>query len=164
VIVNLSKKVLEKLTRKAYRDAYVAEHVKTGVAYQVRAMRDERDMSQKELAALMDKPQSVVSRIEDPAYGKLSVQTLLEVAQAFDVALVVKFAGYGEFISNVKDISPKALNAESFDTDQFRAVEFSKFQTITFSPEEFIELDVVDGDASPFFNVSIPTPMPELLN
>lgn len=121
MIATLSKKLIEKLMRKSYRDEYVAENVKTGIAYQIRALRDQRGWSQKVLAAEMDKPQSVVSRMEDPDYGKLSVQSLLDVAAAFDVALLVKFVSLPEMIIKTRDVSPKALEADSFDEAQLMA-------------------------------------------
>lgn len=121
MIATLSKKLIEKLTRKSYRDEYVAENVKTGIAYQIRALRDQRGWSQKVLATAMDKPQSVVSRMEDPDYGKLTVQSLLEVAAAFDVALLVKFVSLPDMINKTRDVSPKALEAVSFDKTQLVA-------------------------------------------
>ena len=36
VFLKLSKAIIEKLTRKVYRDAYVAENVRTGISYQIR--------------------------------------------------------------------------------------------------------------------------------
>jgi transcriptional regulator with XRE-family HTH domain len=119
VIVNFSKRVLAKLLSKKYRDAFVAENVRTGIAYQIRALRDQRNsMSQKGLGDLMGKPQSVVSRLEDPDYGKPTVQTLLEVAGAFDVALLVQFVTHREFLRRMSDVSPKGLEVDSFSSSQ----------------------------------------------
>src|ERR1700721_2321265 len=120
--MNLTKKLLEKLGRKSYREAYVEENVRTGIAYQIRALREARGWSQKKLAEAMGKPQSVLSRIEDPDYGKLSIQTLLEVASAFDIALIVQFADFPEFVKRMEDVSPEALNRESFSETKFTAL------------------------------------------
>lgn len=115
MIVNFSRRVLTKLLSKKYRDAYVAENVRMGIAYQIRAMREQRNsMSQKALGDLLGKPQSVVSRLEDPGYGKLTLQTLLEVAAAFDVALLVQFVTHGDFLQRMSDVSPLALQTASF--------------------------------------------------
>jgi transcriptional regulator with XRE-family HTH domain len=123
LIAILTKKLLEKLRRKSYREAYVGENVRTAIAYQIRALREQRGWSQKKLAEILGKPQSVLSRIEDPDYGKLSVQTLLEVARAFDVALLIQYVDFGEFIERTRDVSPRALEAESFNDDQFIAID-----------------------------------------
>lgn len=97
-----------------YRHAYVGAHARRGIAHQVRVMRQDRGWSQGDLAKKMGKPQSVVSRIEDPAYGRLTMATLLGVAQAFDVALSVRFVSFAKFVRDTDDISPRALNAPSY--------------------------------------------------
>ncbi len=129
MIATLTKKLLDKLTRKTYREAYVEENVRTWIAYQIRALREARGWSQKKLAEVLGKPQSVLSRIEDPDYGKLSIQTLLEVAAAFDVALLVQFADFPEFINRTEDVSPEALNRESYSVEQF-AIKSSNWAAI----------------------------------
>lgn len=118
MFANLSKRLFEKLKSKSYRDAYVAEHVRTGIAYQIRALRTQRGWSQKKLAEEMGKPQSVVSRLEDPDYGKVSIQTVLEGAAAFDVALLVQYVSFPEFLQRTRDVSPEALRVDSFDERQ----------------------------------------------
>ena len=115
MFLKLSKIIIEKLARKDYRDAYVAESVRTGISYQILAIRGHRGWSQRKLAEVLKKPPSVVCRLEDPDYGRLSIQTLLEIASAFDVAPIVQFVTYPEFLRRTRDISPDALNAESFD-------------------------------------------------
>ncbi len=122
MIMNLSKKLFDKLRRKAYRDEYVAEHVRVGVAMQIRTMREQRGTSQTELGRIMETSQSAVARAEDPDYGKLSIQTLLDVARAFDVALHVQFLSFPEFIWRTRDVSPKALEVKGFDEKAFAPV------------------------------------------
>lgn len=119
MFANLSKRLFEKLKSKSYRDAYVAEHVRTGIAYQIRALRRQRGWSQKRLAEEMGKPQSVVSRLEDPDYGKVSVQTVLDGAAAFDVALLIQYVSFPEFLRRTEHVSPEALQVDSFDERQF---------------------------------------------
>ena len=80
-------------------------------------MRSQRGWNQKKLAEVMNKPQSVVCRIEDPDYGKLGIQTLLEVGAAYDVALVIQYVGFPEFLRRTRDVSPEALGATSFQDD-----------------------------------------------
>ncbi len=118
----LTKRLFEKLKSKSYREAYVAEHVRTGIAYQIRALRTQRGWSQKRLAEEMGKPQSVVSRLEDPDYGKVSIQTVLEGAAAFDVALLVQYVSFPEFLRRTQDVSPEALRVDRFDEQQLRPI------------------------------------------
>jgi len=107
----------EKLQRREYRHAYLAEHVRGGIAYQIRALRDQRKWNQGELSKRLNKPQSVVCRLEDPNYGKVTVQTLLEVANVFDVALEVRFVPYSSFVLNTRDVSSSAMHVASFDDE-----------------------------------------------
>jgi transcriptional regulator with XRE-family HTH domain len=117
VISSIGKKLLEKLQRKAYRHAYLAQHVRRGIAYQIRAMRDQRKWKQGTFAQALGKPQSVVSRLEDPDYGKVTLQTLLEVANVFDVALEVRFVSYSTFICNTRDVSIPSMCVPEFKSD-----------------------------------------------
>jgi|ERR1043166_384429 transcriptional regulator with XRE-family HTH domain len=120
-ISNFSKKLMQKLSRKAYRAAYVGEHVRRGIAAQIRAMRDQRGWNQGKLSKELGKPQSVVSRLEDPSYGKVTVQTLLEVAATFDVALQIRFVPFSSFLQQTRDVSTSSMRVVSFD-DDFSAV------------------------------------------
>jgi transcriptional regulator with XRE-family HTH domain len=118
-ISSLSKKLMEKLGRKAYRAAYVGEHVRRGIAAQIRAMRDQRGWNQGKLSKELGKPQSVVSRLEDPSYGKVTVQTLLEVAATFDVALQIRFVPFSSFLQQTRDVSTRSMQVVSFGDDVF---------------------------------------------
>jgi len=116
-IFSIGRKLLEKLQKRAYRHAYLAEHVRRGIAYQIRALRDQRGWSQGKLSKLLGKPQSVVCRLEDPSYGKLSVQTLLEIANVYDVALEVRFVSYSSFLQKTRDVSPVSMQVPEFKHD-----------------------------------------------
>jgi transcriptional regulator with XRE-family HTH domain len=118
-ISSISKKLMEKLGRKAYRAAYVGEHVRRGIATQIRAMRDQRGWNQGKLSSELGKPQSVVSRLEDPSYGKVTVQTLLEVAATFDVALQIRFVPFSSFLQQTRDVSTHSMRVVSFSDDSF---------------------------------------------
>lgn len=113
---------------KGYRDAFVEENIKTGIAFQVNALREKRGWTQKDLGDRAKKPQNVISRIEDPDYGKFTLRTLLDIASAFDVALLVKFVSYGELLAQLKNVSPEALAVPSFEEE--RSVPSSSVGTI----------------------------------
>src|SRR5436190_437018 len=88
-----SKQLAVELSDSEFRHAYMADQVRSMAAFQIRALREQpgRQWSQEELAAKAGTGQSVISRIENPDYGRLTIQTLIEMAVAFDVALLVQF-------------------------------------------------------------------------
>lgn len=153
MFATLSKRLFEKLKSKPYRQAYVAEHVRTGIAYQIRALRTQRGWSQKRLAEEMGKPQSVVSRLEDPDYGKVSIQTILEGAAAFDVALLVQYVSFPEFLRRTRDVSPKALRADSFS--EWQSVPLAS-NTVTYTAGNAQAIaSVYHAQGGPFLNIEV---------
>jgi transcriptional regulator with XRE-family HTH domain len=116
-ISSVGKTLYEKLQKKSYRNAYIAEHVRRGIAYQIRALREQRGWNQAMFSKELDKPQSVVSRLEDPSYGKVTIQTLLEVADVCDVALQVRFVPYSCFLKNSRDVSSESMKVPSFNAE-----------------------------------------------
>jgi transcriptional regulator with XRE-family HTH domain len=76
-------------------------------------MRDERNWSQEEAAKELKKTQSLISRFESPAYGKMSLQTLVEIAEGFDVGLLIKFVPFSRLVREYQDVSYSALSAKS---------------------------------------------------
>jgi transcriptional regulator with XRE-family HTH domain len=109
--------IQNELQNKEFRQSYVAENLRRGLAYQIRAIREARGWSQADLGRETEKPQSNVSRWEDPTYGKFSLQTLLEIAAALDVALIVRFAPFTELMAAVADLSPHRLAVFSYDEE-----------------------------------------------
>jgi transcriptional regulator with XRE-family HTH domain len=119
VIATLTKRFFEKLARKGYRDAYVSENIAMLLSHQIRALREQRGWSQRKFAEELGSHASVVNRYEDPEYGKLTVKTLLDIAKAFDVGLIIRFVSFPRLIAQTRDVSPEALQVESFNEEQF---------------------------------------------
>lgn len=124
--------MIEKLRNKAYRDAYVESHIKVGIPYQIRALREQksRKWSQRELGKRCGKQANVISRLEDPEYGGHTIRTLLQLASAFDVALLVKFISYSRFLKEFEEVSPSALEVPSFCDDHFSSLNLRYTQMI----------------------------------
>jgi transcriptional regulator with XRE-family HTH domain len=109
VVASDRKKLTTLSKSKVYRDTYLSSHVRAGIAYQIQALREKLGLSQAAFARKISMKQSVVSRLENPDYGKVTVQTLLQVAAALDIALHVRFCDYQEFLAVISDVSPEAL-------------------------------------------------------
>jgi transcriptional regulator with XRE-family HTH domain len=108
------KRLWDRLSNRAFRRTYVAENVRTGIAYQIRALREARGWSQKDLAEKCGKPQSNIARFENPEYGNFSVKSLLEFANAFDVWLSIEFVSFRTGLARTANRSPQSLNASSY--------------------------------------------------
>jgi transcriptional regulator with XRE-family HTH domain len=112
------KETVKSITEnREFREAYLWAYLKRMVPFQIRSMRTERDWSQAKAGEILGKPQNVISRLESPAYGKLSIQTLLEIAKGFDVGLLIKFVPYSRLVREYEDVSLEALKAASPTAD-----------------------------------------------
>jgi transcriptional regulator with XRE-family HTH domain len=83
--------------------------VRGRIAYQIQALREKLGLTQEAFAVLTGKKQSTISRLENTEYGKVSVQTLLDIACSADVALIVGFASYPKFLDETRLMTPEAL-------------------------------------------------------
>lgn len=110
-----SERLVSKLNEPNYRHSYMMEGVKTWIARQVRTLREQRDWSQEDLGRATGKPQSAISRVEDPDYGKLTLQTLFDLARAYDVPLLVQFVEWSDWLTRMNDTSKEVLQKESFN-------------------------------------------------
>ncbi len=105
------------------RLAFLESHIATHIAFQIRSNRKGRvidgkeSWTQKHLGKRAKKKQSVISRLEQTSYGKLSVKTLLDLASAFGVGLQIRFIGFGELLDDRENASPTTLTVPSFDED-----------------------------------------------
>ena len=148
-------RLVPKLAEEAYRNSYVAHQTRQFLARQVRALRG--DKSQKEFGTFLDKPQSVVSRLEDPNYGKWTLQTLFDVAASLDRAVIVRIVDYPNFLrftSNMTDAAacPESYNQEAVDSlthETTVSTEMSEAMTQYFSQSLQQSLDsVLSADRS----------------
>lgn len=96
--LNSIERLLERLKRGPKdRAKFVDSQVNKGIAYQIRALRDRQDLSQEDLAQLTGMNQNAISRLESPTRGRPTISTLKRLAEALDVALVVRFVPFSQF-------------------------------------------------------------------
>ena len=122
----MTSKLLEKLRKsKKYRDLFVEGQIRTGIPFQIRVMRESRPWKQSELGDRANMPQTVISRMEKPGSGNLTIKTLLRLASAFDVGLIVRFAPFSEIVDwangqshIVPGLSQNYLSVLNFDEDE----------------------------------------------
>jgi hypothetical protein len=100
-----------------FRASYMAHSLRAFLADQIRALRGER--SQRVFGEAIGKPQSVVSRLESEDYGKVTLQTLLDIANKLDIALLVRYVDFPTFLRSTADFSPNAVAPRPFSADAF---------------------------------------------
>ena len=108
---------MKSLRNKKYRDAFVRSQINVGIPFQVRALREKRGWNQTQLAEASGMLQPRISTIERPGGSKLNLETLLRLATAFDVGLVVKFAPFSAILRWSQDFSPDTFEVPSFEQD-----------------------------------------------
>src|SRR5260370_33467774 len=105
-MASIYSRMFKKLKDKRYRDAFVASQIRRMIPMQVRAIRAAQEMTQQGLADRAHTTQTVISRIEKGSgSGNLTIKSLLNLAQALDVALVVRFEPIDRFIQWTENLS-----------------------------------------------------------
>lgn len=112
------EKLIARLKDKEHRDAFVSADIDVGISFQIRAMREQRPWTQKELADHAGKKQPWIAKLESP-YGGFSLQTLKELASVFDVGLLVRFVPISELVERELKLSPESLIPVSFEEDLY---------------------------------------------
>lgn len=97
-----------------YRFAFVEEKIQSGLAAQIRAIRLQREMDQKQFAERLGKKVSWVYRLEDPNQPPPTIPSLLDVARTLDVDLEVRFRPFSSLVDEVATLSPRSLEVPSF--------------------------------------------------
>lgn len=109
-MLNTSSNAFQKLKDVRRRRRFIANQIKNGFAFQVRALRKAREMTQQDLAKEAETTQALISRIEKDGATNLSVKTLQKIADAFDVALVVRLEPIDRLLQWVDDLAPESMS------------------------------------------------------
>jgi transcriptional regulator with XRE-family HTH domain len=113
-----SKEFVAQLDNEELRNAYMMDQARTRLALQIRALREQRGWSQVELGQRAGKPQNVISRLEDPEYGRLTLETAFTVSGAFGLPVLIEMPEWEDWFERVSDVSSQALQRHSFDLDR----------------------------------------------
>ena len=136
--------VWNSLRDEEYRREYSAD-VGTGLAFQIKLLRERNGWTQEHLAQRIGRQQETISQWENPNYGSYALKSLKALASAFDVALIVKFAPFSELVRWNTNLTPERLAPRSFsEEDQTRPFVLGSY------PEQFsFVTDVASLDAAP---------------
>lgn len=123
----LSKRsLIDRVRRsKESRRRLVSSNIDKGIAFQIRATRMARKWSQSDLARESAMTQNNLSRLESPDYGKHTLSSLKRLADAFDVALVVRFVPFSQYVDWLsgtphldQGLTPESLAPISLDEEE----------------------------------------------
>jgi transcriptional regulator with XRE-family HTH domain len=109
---NRTKRLARLFRSKKYRSSYVSTHLRAFLAAQFRVLRGE--LSQSEFGQKIGKPQTVISRLENTGYGKMTISTLIDIASRLDIALIIRFVDFPTFLRLTEDMSERAFNPPVF--------------------------------------------------
>lgn len=109
--------IWRKLRNKEYRGSFVASQISNTIAAQIFSLREERGWKQAEVAAKAGMKQSRISDLEDPNYENYETKTLVKLAAAFDVGLVIRFVPFSELAKWSATLSPKDFLPTEFLKD-----------------------------------------------
>jgi transcriptional regulator with XRE-family HTH domain len=134
--INLSDDFFLSFSDKDYRDAVVAENVTTRIAFQLESMRKSRNLTQAELAEIAGMRQQSISRLEAESDSRPSISTLLRLAQALDVALIVKFASFGELAGDLGELNECKLDIPGYVDEAAARSTASAVNTLSHAPKK----------------------------
>lgn len=151
------RELMNTLADEEYRREFVSENIATGLAFQIRHLRDSRGWTQQELAQRIHKAQQeTISQWENPNYGRYSVSTLNKLAAAFDVALSVRFVPFSELADWVLHLTPQRLAPPDFDNEFNAAI-----TSVSIPPDSSKVGALAAEDAPPLLPQRGPSPLPQ---
>jgi len=100
-----------------YRYAYAEDFLNTYIAMQIKVLREQRGLTQAELADLIGTKQAGISRLENVNYSSWKTETLRKLAKALGVRLKVTFEQFGSLLDESRDFSRESLQRVAFEDD-----------------------------------------------
>jgi transcriptional regulator with XRE-family HTH domain len=128
------------MQEKEYRHGLINAQIEIDLPFQIRALRKQQDLTQPELAGLAGMKQSRISKMEKPGGASFTLETLRRLAKAFDVALIVRFARFGELVKWSKEFQPDSFVVPSFDKECQALEEHERVLTAVRSEGELVTI------------------------
>jgi transcriptional regulator with XRE-family HTH domain len=100
-----------------YRHTYANGLVDSKIATQLKVLREQRELTQAQLAEKVGMQQARISVLEDVNYSSWSISTLRRIGKAFDLWLDVEWKEFGELPKTLHNLSRDTLERDSYDND-----------------------------------------------
>ncbi|MGH7987306.1 MAG: helix-turn-helix domain-containing protein [Candidatus Binataceae bacterium] len=129
---------IEQFRDRSYREAYADEFLNIYVASQLRTIREQRGLTQEELAEAIGTKQGGISRIENVNYSGWNVTTLKKIAFALGCRLNISLETFGSLIDEEGSrCTREALQRPDFSEDPvFNRKKEGGAATLRFSPQK----------------------------
>lgn len=112
-----SKKISKLKSDAQFRASYLRAKLNINVPSQLRALRLRRNFSQTALAKEAGMKQSRISAMERPGETNFNLETLVRLAAAFKVGLIVRFAPFSELLDWENRFSQDIFDVVEIDED-----------------------------------------------
>ena len=113
---------------KETRHVYCDEFLNASIATQIKVLREQRHLTQSQLAEMAGLAQRRIAALEDVNYSSWTINVLRRLAEALDLALTIQFESFGEKLTAIEEFGRESLERPSFDNDPvFKAATTSAF-------------------------------------
>ncbi len=97
------------LADEEFRYGYAESYLNSYIAAQIKVLREQRGMTQGDLAERIGTKQAGISRLENVNYSSWKTETLRKIARALGVRLRISFEPFGSLPNEVEGFSRESL-------------------------------------------------------
>ncbi|MDO8432165.1 MAG: helix-turn-helix transcriptional regulator [Candidatus Binatus sp.] len=132
-MINKFKKLWAMLRDEDARNAFVSSTIAARLAVRIYNLRKQAGWTQPELAERAHMKQARISVLEQGDYENFTFSTLKKIAAAFNVAIVIDFVSFPEFLRWSESLTAESAGPDSFDESSRKGID-------AFLPEELRDL------------------------
>lgn len=110
-------KLFSRFKDKDYREAYLEGFISDIIAAQLHNLRQDRGWSQAKLAKKAGMKQPRIALLEKEGYESYSINTLRRLANAYEVALIVKFTRFSELARFSNEFSSQDVHIPDYESE-----------------------------------------------
>jgi transcriptional regulator with XRE-family HTH domain len=108
-MADIDEQLQQDLRDPEFSEGYAESFLDTYVSTQLKVLREQRHLTQKEVARKLETSQNVISRSENADYASWNINTLKKFARLYEVRLHISFETYGSLIGEMKRFGRKTL-------------------------------------------------------
>ena len=140
--MRILKRLIKRFKDREYRHSYAESFVDSYLATQLKALREQRGLTQQQLAELANVKQSQICRWESANNTSWQIRSLKNLARAMDLVLVVKFQSFSEMVPDIESFGRQALQRHSYANDPLFT------ETVAVADAELLIPSETDGEAA----------------